>query len=74
MGVLELEFGTIIKRAIETGKIEPLMRKMALIIDRQAIALGSSEFNMNYIQKASKVHEELYAEMKVLAQEGKGTP
>lgn len=71
MGVLELEFGPIIKRAIETNRVEPLLRKMALIIDRQALALGSAEFSMNYIQKASKVHEELYEEMKTLAVEGK---
>ena len=67
MGVLELEFANILKRAIEQNKIEPLLRKMALIIDRQAIALRSVEFHKDSIEKAAKCHEQLYEELKELA-------
>lgn len=67
MGVIELEFGSILQEAIKQNKIEPLLRKMALIIDRQAIALGSLEFHQHSIIKAASAHEQLFKELKELS-------
>lgn len=50
---------------MESRSVESLLRKMALIIDRQAIALGSIEFNKDSIDRAAVCHQELFEDIKV---------
>lgn len=64
MGVTELELGKVIEEAMKSKQgpqeITSLFRQMALIIDRQAIALGGVEFHKDSIEKAALCHQEVY--------------
>ena len=69
MGVIELELGPLIKKAIEKNQVESLLRRMALIIDRQSSALKSMEWNKESIERAAKLDEELFLELQVMMKE-----
>jgi hypothetical protein len=64
MGIVEISFGPIIKKAIENNQMEILLRKMALIIDRQALALRSMEWHKESVERAAREGELLFDELK----------
>lgn len=70
MGVIEIELGEIIKDAVKNSlMIEPFMRKMALIIERQSNALQAVIWHKESVETAKFLHECLYHDIKKMKQD-----
>lgn len=67
MGMIEIEIGELIKDAKLTPLgTEVLMRKMALIIERQALALKGITWQHQTLEAAKTMDEQLFNEIKDL--------
>lgn len=72
MGLIEVEFGKIIEAAAKKGpgECEKVMRKMALIIDRQAGAINTVRWSDDALKKAKGLDEWMFQEIQELQREG----
>lgn len=75
MGMIEIEIAQVIASAIKDPiKMKPLLHKMALIIDRQAMALKAMEWHKQSIDAAKNLDEELFNDIKKMRIDLNPTP
>ncbi len=67
MGAIELEIGHVIKEVIKSpAQTEVLLRKMALVIERQALALKTVLWYKDHIDRATLLDEELFKDIQAM--------
>lgn len=74
MGLIEVEFSPLIKWAMDKGptEIEGLLRKMALIIDRQDQAIKSVRWSDETLKNVDGIGEVLFLELQTMRKEADG--
>lgn len=64
MGAIELEIGHVIKEVVkDPKKSEALLRRLALIVERQALAIKTIVWYKDYIDKANEMDQALFIEI-----------